>query len=53
MDIMKTKTEKAYIFPEVEMCEMLMEAPIASSVGNTNSGGLGVNDGTIDDWETI
>ncbi len=50
---MKATTEKVYISPTVEMCEMLLEAPIASSVGNTASDGLGINDGTIEDWGTL
>lgn len=50
---MKTKAEKTYATPVLEVCEMVPEAPIASSVGRASNDGLGVQDATFDDWGTL
>lgn len=46
---MKTKTLK-YISPVLDVYEMIVEAPIAASLGNAEADGLGVSDATFDDW---
>lgn len=50
---MKTKTGKTYTSPALEVCEMVLEAPIASSIGSTSNDGTGVEDATFDDWGTL
>lgn len=51
---MKMKTVKEYISPSVEICEMVLEAPVlASSVDKSESNVFGVGDGTFDDWGTL
>ena len=49
---MKTKTLK-YISPVLDVCEMIVEAPIAASLGNAETDGLGVSNATFDDWGTF
>lgn len=49
---MKTKTLK-YISPVLDVYEMIVEAPIAASLGNAKADGLGVSDATFDDWGTL
>lgn len=50
---MKTKTGKTYTSPALEVCEMVLEAPIASSIGSASNDGTGVEDATFDDWGTL
>ena len=49
---MKTKTLK-YISPVLDVYEMIVEAPIAASVGEASADGLDVSDATIDYWEML
>lgn len=51
--VTKAKTTKKYISPVLDVYEMIIEAPIASSVGEANANDLGVSDAAIDDWGTL
>lgn len=50
---MKTESVKMYTSPTMEVCEMVLEAPIASSVGSTTDDGAGIKDSLFDDWGTL
>ena len=47
---MSTQTVKQYISPEMGICEIVVEAPIASSLANAGSNFWGVDDATVEDW---
>ena len=49
---MKTRSIE-YASPVLDVYEMVMEAPIAASLGAASTDELGVNDATIEDWETL
>ena len=49
---MKTKAIE-YASPVLDVYEMVMEAPIAASLGAASTDELGVNDATIEDWGTL
>ena len=49
---MKTKTLN-YISPVLDVYEMIVEAPIAASLGAASTDELGVNDATVEDWGTL
>ena len=49
---MKTRSIE-YVSPVLDVYEMVMEAPIAASLGVASTDGLGVNDATFDDWGTL
>lgn len=51
--IMKKETLKTYTSPYLEVCEMVLEAPIASSIGSASNDETGVEDATFDDWGTL
>ena len=51
--VTKTKTTKEYISPVLDVYEMIVEAPIAASLGNAEADGLGVSDAKFDDWGTL
>ena len=46
---MKTRSIE-YVSPVLDVYEMVMEAPIAASLGAASTDELGVNDATIEDW---
>lgn len=48
---MKTRSIE-YASPVLDVYEMVMEAPIAASLGAASTD-LGVNDATIEDWGTL
>jgi hypothetical protein len=49
---MKTRAIE-YASPVLDVYEMVMEAPIAASLGAASTEGLGVSDATVDDWGTL
>lgn len=49
---MKTRAIE-YASPVLDVYEMVMEAPIAASLGAASSEGSDVSDATIDDWGTL
>ena len=49
---MKTRAIE-YASPVLDVYEMIVEAPIAASLGNAETDGLGVSDATFDDWGTL
>ena len=49
---MKTRAIE-YASPMLDVFEMVMEAPIAASLGAASTDGLGVSDATVDDWGTL
>ena len=49
---MKTRSIE-YVPPVPDVYEMVMEAPIAASLGAASTDELGVNDATIEDWGTL
>ena len=49
---MKTRAIE-YASPVLDVYEMVMEAPIAASLGAASTDGLGVSDATFDDWGTL
>lgn len=49
---MKTRAIE-YASPVLDVYEMIVEAPIASSVGEASADGLDVSDATIDYWEML
>ena len=49
---MKTRSIE-YASPVLDVYEMVMEAPIAFSLGNAEADGLSVSDATLDDWGTL
>lgn len=46
----KFKAEKFYTSPEMRLCEMIVEAPIATSLGLLDSAPLSIDDATFDNW---
>ena len=49
---MKTRAIE-YASPVLDVYEMVMEAPIAASLGAVSTNELGVNDAALEDWETL
>ena len=49
---MKTRAIE-YASPMLDVFEMVMEAPIAASLGAASTDGLDVSDATLDDWESL
>lgn len=49
---MKTRAIE-YASPMLDVFEMVMEAPIAASLGAASTDGLGVSDATLDDWGSL
>lgn len=49
----KFKTEKFYTSPEMRMCEMMVEAPIAASLGLLDGSPMSIDDATFDDWGNL
>lgn len=49
---MKTRSIE-YASPVLDVYEMVMEAPIAASLGAASTDELGVTDATIEDWRTL
>jgi hypothetical protein len=49
---MKTRAIE-YASPVLDVYEMIVEAPIAASLGAASTDELGVNDATVEDWGTL
>ena len=49
---MKTRAIE-YASPVLDVYEMVMEAPIAASLGAAGTDELGVNDATVEYWGTL
>ena len=49
---MKTRAIE-YASPVLDVYEMIVEAPIAASLGAVSTNELGVNDATVEDWGTL
>lgn len=49
---MKTRAIE-YASPVLDVYEMIVEAPIAASLGAASTDELGVNDATIENWGTL
>ncbi len=48
-----TNAKTEYMSPKLDMYEIIVEAPIASSVGGADSNDIGVEDAGIDNWGTL
>ena len=50
---MNAKTKIGYTSPELDVYEMIVEAPIAASLGDAEGNDIGISDATYDDWGTL